>query len=90
MDENLFPHYLQKAKKIRSRRKYPSIKTLDDLKNFLKIEQEVEQFHFEIEHSGGPEDWRILPLLNFVGRPMITASLMLTLLNQIESQNKEK
>ena len=63
--------------------------TLDDLKNFLKIEQEVVQFHFEIEYSGGPKDWRILPQLNFVGRPVITASLMLTLLNQVESQDKE-
>ena len=90
MDENFFPHYIQKAKKIRSRRKYPSIKTLEDLKAFLKIEQEVEQFHFEVEHSGGPEDWRILLLLDFVGRPMISASLMLTLLNQIENQNKRK
>lgn len=86
MDNSLFLHYSQIAENIKNRRKIPSIKTLDDLKDFLKVEEDVERFHSEIEHSGDAEDWRLLPLLNFVGRPMVTASLMLNLLNQIEKE----
>ena len=87
MDENLLRHYHKKALNIRKRRKIPSIKNLDDLIEFLKLEQEVEQFQVDIEHSGDSPDWRVLALANFVGRPMVSASLMIDLLSKIR-QNK--
>lgn len=89
MDENLIPHYYKKALNIRKKRKYPSVKSLDDLIEFLKIEQEVEQFQFDIEHSGDSPDYRVLALADLVGRPMISASLMIDLLDQIQQQDKK-
>ena len=89
MDENFIQHYHKKALSIRKRRKYPSIESLDDLIKFLKIEQEVEQFQFDIEHSGDSPDWRVLALANLVGRPMVSASLMIDLLNNIQHQSKK-
>lgn len=88
MDETLIPLYHKKALSIRRKRKYPSIENLEDLIEFLKIEQEVEQFQFEIEHSGDSPDWRVLALANLVGRPMVSASLMIALLSKIQQQSK--
>ena len=88
MDESLILHYYKKAISIRKKRKYPSPNNLDDLIRFLKIEQEVEQFQFDIEHAGDSPDWRVLALANLVGKPMVSASLMIDLLSKIQVQNK--
>ena len=86
MDENLIQYYSKLARRVRKKRKYPSIKNFDDLIEFLKIEQEAEQFQFNIEHSGDSPEWRILALANLAGRPMVSASLKIDLLSKMQQK----